>query len=59
MILRELGEHGLASLRDAQLHRATIFRAAIANDEPRFDETIYELDNRVMPNAQLRCERAD
>jgi hypothetical protein len=54
MIFRQVGEHGLATLSDAQPDGTTIRRVAIANDEASRDEPIDELDNRVMPNAQLR-----
>jgi hypothetical protein len=57
MIFGQVGEHRLAALRDAQPNRAAILRAAIAHDEARFDETIHELDNRVMTNTQLRRQR--
>ena len=51
MVFRQVGEHGLATLRDAQPHGASILRVAIANDEATLDEPIHELDDGVMPNA--------
>ena len=51
VILGQVGEHGLAPLRDAEPNGAPIFRTAIAHDESRLDKAIDELHHGVMANA--------
>lgn len=57
MCLSQVGENVLAAIRDRQPHGTTIAGAAFANDQPRIDETIDELDDRMVTKHKARRER--
>lgn len=56
MSLCELGQNVLAAFCNGQTNGPTILGAAVANDQPRIDETIDELDHGVMTKDKARRE---